>query len=86
MQESGRCIECLTTQSDFYGLFKELRAMKIRELIKEKNVNIDESDILNNYDVDLQEIMEDLGFVTYCCRGHMTGAVDFYDYHKTALN
>lgn len=86
MQESARCPECLTSLSDFYGWFKALRAIKIRKLIKDKNVNIDESDILSNYDVDLQDIFEGMGIVTFCCRAHMTGAVDFYDYHKAALN
>lgn len=86
MQESARCPECILSISDWYGLFKALRGDKIDKLIKEKNTNIDASDILNNYDEDLEYIFDMIGITKFCCRTHFTCSVDFYDYHRAPLN
>lgn len=83
MQEHSICPSCSTSLADYYDTFALLRADKVRNLIKTKKANIDEADVLENYDKDLQDIFNMLGIMNFCCRGHMTAAQNFYDYYET---
>ena len=70
--------------ADYYDLFRLLRSNEIDQLIKKEKTNIDEADVLENYDQDLKHIFDMLGIDLYCCRGHLTAAKDFYDYWKAS--
>ena len=84
MQEHPLCPNCLGSLSEYYDLFALFRKDKISQLIKKEKTNIDEADVLENYDEDLQNIFEMLGIDNWCCRGHMTAAKDFYEYYLTS--
>lgn len=82
MQEHPLCPSCMGPLSSYYDIFSLLRADRIDKLIKEKNTNIDEADVLENFDENLQDIFEMLGIDLFCCRGRMNAGKDFYDFYR----
>lgn len=84
MQEQSICPECYGDISSYIDLFNIMRKDEVSKLIKSKKTNIDEADVLANFDVDLKHIFDTIGIppTKWCCRGHITAHQDFYSYYS----
>lgn len=73
------CYECGTPISNIKELFDMLRRIKTVEYDQKKPTHIAKRWVNQDISIDLLDVFEALGIKRYCCRTHITTAVNFHD-------
>jgi DNA-directed RNA polymerase subunit N (RpoN/RPB10) len=75
------CLTCGCPIGDKEDIFRHLRAERVRSILKERGTTATQAAVDGGLQIDCEDILDLLGIVHDCCRGHLVSAMVFSDYY-----
>jgi DNA-directed RNA polymerase subunit N (RpoN/RPB10) len=77
----ARCMSCGLPVGDVAGIYRRIRYERAREALKDRDVIPTQAVIDASLQIDMEDILEELGITEDCCRRTLTTGMCFQDYY-----